>query len=83
MPDAESGGLGFPRMADRMEYSRFAASEPKAKLGSKGTLKRGSFVENGSAAEGERRSAERGEPYMWVWGGDRACCRARRTLTTT
>lgn len=51
MVEAESGGLGLPRMAERMEYSRFAASDPKAKLGSNETLKRGSFVGNGSAAD--------------------------------
>lgn len=48
--EAESGGLGLPRMADKMEYSKFAASEPNAKFGSKETLKSGSFVGNGSAA---------------------------------
>lgn len=32
-----SGGLGFPKMAERIEYSRFAASDPKGKLGSNGT----------------------------------------------
>lgn len=32
--EAESVGLGFPRMADSIEYSRLAASEPKAKAGS-------------------------------------------------
>jgi hypothetical protein len=31
----ESGGLGFPRIAERIEYSRLAASEPNGKLGSK------------------------------------------------
>jgi hypothetical protein len=31
------GGLGFPRMAERIEYSRFAASDPNGKLGSNGT----------------------------------------------
>ena len=36
-------GEGLPRMAERMEYSRFAASEPKGKDGaSKGILNRGS-----------------------------------------
>lgn len=30
----ESGGLGLPRIADSIEYSRFAASEPNGKLGS-------------------------------------------------
>jgi len=32
---AESEGLGFPRMAERIEYSRVAASEPKPNVGSK------------------------------------------------
>jgi hypothetical protein len=32
----ESDGLGFPKIAERMEYSRFAASEPKEKFGSNG-----------------------------------------------
>lgn len=30
----ESGGLGLPNIADRIEYSRLAASEPKEKFGS-------------------------------------------------
>lgn len=34
-----------------MEYSKFAASEPKAKFGSKETLKSGSFAGKGSAGE--------------------------------
>lgn len=51
MPDAESGGLGLPRIAERIEYSKFAASEPKAKFESKETLKTGSFAGKGSAAE--------------------------------
>lgn len=47
---AESGGLGLPNIADRIEYSKFAASEPNAKLGSKLRLNRGSAVAgNGSA----------------------------------
>lgn len=46
---AESGGLGLPNIADRIEYSKFAASEPNAKLGSKLRLNRGSAVAgNGS-----------------------------------
>lgn len=32
----DSGGLELPKMAERIEYSRLAASEPKEKLGSKG-----------------------------------------------
>lgn len=35
----ESGGLGLPRIAERIEYSRLAASDPKEKLESKGTPK--------------------------------------------
>ena len=35
--DSPCGGLGLPKMADKIEYSRFAASEPKGKLGSNGT----------------------------------------------
>jgi hypothetical protein len=46
----DSGGLGLPNMADKMEYSRLAASDPKEKLGSNGTLKRGSPGEKDSAA---------------------------------
>lgn len=45
----DSGGLGFPNIADRIEYSRFAASEPKLKFGSKGRLKTWSSGGNGSA----------------------------------
>lgn len=30
----ESDGLGFPKMAERIEYSRLAASEPNEKVGS-------------------------------------------------
>lgn len=39
----ESVGLGLPKIADRMEYSRFAASEPNEKLGSKEVVRRASF----------------------------------------
>lgn len=46
----ESGGLGFPNIADRIEYSKFAASDPKLKFASKGRLKTGSSGGNGSAA---------------------------------
>ena len=28
---SDAGGLGLPRMAERMEYSRLAASEPNVK----------------------------------------------------
>lgn len=45
----ESDGLGFPSIADRIEYSRLAASDPNAKLGSNGILHIGSFCGNGSA----------------------------------
>ena len=46
---SDSGVPWFPRMAERMEYSRLAASEPKGKLESNGAGKRGSFGVNGSA----------------------------------
>lgn len=42
----ESGGLGLPRMAERMEYSRLAASEPKGEkvaTGSNVLASKGSF----------------------------------------
>jgi hypothetical protein len=39
----ESVGLGLPKIADKMEYSRFAASEPNEKLGSKEVVRRDSF----------------------------------------
>ena len=38
-------------MAERIEYSRFAASEPKEKLGSKGVLSSVSLCCIGSATE--------------------------------
>jgi len=39
----DSGGLGLlPKIAESMEYSRLAASEPNVKLVSNDTLKRGS-----------------------------------------
>jgi hypothetical protein len=41
----------LPNIADRIEYSRLAASDPNEKLGSNGTLKRGSLGENDSAAQ--------------------------------
>ena len=44
-----SGVLGLPKMAERMVYSRLAASEPKEKLESKVKLNIGSFGANGSA----------------------------------
>lgn len=47
-----------------MEYSRFAASEPKAKFGSKETLKRGSFAGKGSAEKKDMR-------VVVMEGGDR------------
>jgi hypothetical protein len=51
--DADSGGLGFPRMADSIEYSRFAASEPKVYVvGSKGALRRESSCGKESARGG-------------------------------
>jgi hypothetical protein len=40
----------LPNIADRIEYSKLAASDPNEKLGSNGTLKRGSLGENDSAA---------------------------------
>jgi len=51
------GGLpseeGFPRIAERMEYSRLAASEPKGKVGaSKAGLKRGFVGEKLSTTKG-------------------------------
>lgn len=46
-----SGGLGFPRMAERMEYSRLAASEPKLNVESKAEEKRVSSGK-GSARSG-------------------------------
>lgn len=39
----ESRGLGLPKMAERIEYSRFAASEPNEKVGSNGVPRSGSF----------------------------------------
>lgn len=44
-------GLGLPNMAERIEYSRFAASEPKEKLGSKGVVSTASVCCNGSTTE--------------------------------
>ena len=38
-------------MADSMEYSRFAASEPKEKLGTKGVVRTASVCCKGSATE--------------------------------
>jgi hypothetical protein len=48
---SESGGLGLPSMAERTEYSRFAASDPKGKLVSNGTTNVESLVGNGSAVK--------------------------------
>jgi len=45
-------GLGLPNMADSIEYSRFAASEPKEKLGSKGVVSTASVCCNGSVGGG-------------------------------
>lgn len=53
--ECDSPGEGLPRMAERMEYSRLAASEPKGKEGSYGTLKRGSFGGKGSAVGNRTR----------------------------
>lgn len=51
--ESPCGGLGLPKIADRMEYSRFAASEPNGKLESKGTSKVGDSCNIGSAIDGE------------------------------
>lgn len=40
---ADSPGLGLPKIAERIEYSRFAASEPKENVGSNAEAKSGSF----------------------------------------
>jgi hypothetical protein len=45
----DSGGLGLPKIAERIEYSRLAASEPKEKLGSKGDANSESAAGNVSA----------------------------------
>lgn len=48
----ESGGLGLPRMADNIEYSRLAASDPNAKDdGSKAVARRDSVWGTGFASE--------------------------------
>jgi hypothetical protein len=44
----ESGGLLLASIAERMEYSLLAASDPNAKLASKGPRKKGSAEGNGS-----------------------------------
>lgn len=41
--EADSVGLGLPKIADKMEYSRLAASEVNEKLGSNEVLSSGSF----------------------------------------
>lgn len=46
--DVTDSGLGFPKIAESIEYSRFAASEPKVKPGSNEVVKRTSFCEKGS-----------------------------------
>jgi hypothetical protein len=56
LPD--SGGLGLPRIADRIEYSMFAASEPKVKLGSKGMLRPGSLGLRLSGGRDARQSIQ-------------------------
>lgn len=53
--ECDSPGEGLPSMADRMEYSRLAASEPNGKEGSYGTLKRGSLGGKGSAVGNMKR----------------------------
>ena len=52
----ESGGLGFPSIAERIEYSRLAASEPNGKLGSKDEASMTSLCGNGSPASESVRS---------------------------
>lgn len=78
VPEAESGGLGLPRIAERMEYSKFAASDPKVKFGSKETLKRGSFAGKRSAGDIDMSGDRWGvweRIYMWEWQavGDQSC----------
>ena len=45
----DSEGLGFPNIADSIEYSKLAASEPKVKVGSKEEVRMDSFCGNDSA----------------------------------
>lgn len=40
---ADSGGLWLPNIAESIEYSKFAASEPKEKLASNEEVRRVSF----------------------------------------
>lgn len=47
----ESGGLGFPRIWERIEYSRLAASEPNGKLGSKDEANMASLCGKGSPSK--------------------------------
>jgi hypothetical protein len=83
----DSGGLGLPRMADRMEYSELAASEPKAKLVSKLTLNIGSFGGKGSAVKTGCQSLKFEERENRCTGGKiltsrlywRRLCRALRS----
>jgi hypothetical protein len=49
---SEAAGLGLPRIADSIEYSRLAASEPKAKVVSNAFVIKESFWENASAGKG-------------------------------
>jgi hypothetical protein len=49
---SEAAGLGLPRIAESIEYSRLAASEPKVKVVSKVFVIKESFWENASAGKG-------------------------------
>ena len=64
---AESGGLGLPNIADRIEYSKFAASEPKVKSGSKVRLNRGSVAAGNGSANTVSMTQRTGRKRAFTW----------------
>jgi hypothetical protein len=57
----DSVGLGFPKMAESIVYSRLAASDPKmGKFGSKETLDEGSAGGKGSATNEKNQNIVKG-----------------------
>lgn len=62
-----SGGLGLPRIAERIEYSRLAASEPKEKFGSKGDANNESGCEKVSAGVAMMVLDKIMDTARWKW----------------
>lgn len=63
----ESDGLGFPKIAERMEYSRLAASEPNVKFGSNGAPNKESACAKDSAGAAMMALDQITDVYIETW----------------